>query len=56
MRRSTVGFAVTVLLLLLGAQTTKGSIVTADVAVYSPAGQYIPLEAGTLWNNWFQYQ
>jgi hypothetical protein len=42
------------LLVLLGAQAAMGSIVTADVAVYSP-GQYKPLVTGMVWNNWDQY-
>lgn len=32
------------------------SIVTADVAVHSPAGQYAPLEVGEfIWTNWGRY-
>jgi len=30
-------------------------ILTADVAVHSPGGQYVTLQEGMLWNNWGQY-
>ena len=52
MKRLIVGLAVVVV-----AITGEGQagIITADVDVLSPGGQYAPLEVGTLWNNWFQY-
>jgi hypothetical protein len=41
-------------LVVAAAGDSHAAILTADVAVYSAAGQYIPLEVGTVWNNWFQ--
>lgn len=54
MRRSAL--LVVAAVLLLGAHSVEADIITADVAVLSPGGQYAPLEVGLSINtNWDRY-
>lgn len=51
MKRLFFGFVV----LLVSVNTSMAAIVTADVAVHSPDGQYAPLKVGELNSNWDRY-